>query len=274
MSTDASRPLAGQRVLVTGAALGIGSGVAIACAQAGADLALHYFNEESEMEATATAIRACGRKAVVLKGDFRRTEDIQSVAEGAEAALGGIDILVNNAGHTATCPFDEVTPALFDAMFGVNIRAMFFLTQHLSRGMAKRRHGVVINIASLHAFLGRAGHSVYAASKGAVVSLTSQLAVELAAHGIRVNAIAPGTCISDNHRGTSSDAEIAAAGTKLPAGYFSVPEQLGDLVVFLASAQGRYFVGQTLRFDGGYSVLFPLVGDFRQQPPPTGQRYL
>ncbi|MBA3710628.1 MAG: SDR family oxidoreductase, partial [Planctomycetes bacterium] len=188
--------------------------------------------------------------------------------------LGGIDILVNNAGITATCPFAEVTDTLFDTLFAVNVKAMYFMTQRIAQGMAAIGGGVVVNLASLHAWFGVREHSLYAATKGAIVSLTSQLAVELAPLGIRVNAVAPGTCVGENQR-AADPTHAGVDAPHLPAGYYSVPADVGRLVVFLAGPQADYFVGQTLRFDGGYSVLFPTMPDFRVPlPARQGGRYL
>ncbi len=262
--------LAGRSVLVTGAGTGIGRGIAIACAEAGADVALHYFDEADGAATAATAIRALGRQAVTIRGDFRNLADVERVADEALRQLGSIDVLVNNAGITASAPCGEVTPEFFDTVFAVNVRAGYFLTTRLAPVLARRGGGSVINLASLHAFFGVREHSVYAATKGAIVALTAQLAVELAPIGIRVNAIAPGTCVGENHRATQPDADFIEAAKSLPAGYYCEPVEVGRLAVFLASSDGRYFVGQTLRFDGGYSALLPLGPDFRT---PLGQRW-
>ncbi len=276
MSTQGrSTTLNGLRVLVSGGGVGIGRGLALACAAAGADVVIHCYDELAGAASAEAEIKRMGRRVAVIPADLRRFTEVGRLAEQAILAMGGIDVLINNAGITATRPFLEVQEDWFDSYLAVNLKATYFLTQGIARDMAMRGHGVVINIASLHAFLGRREHSVYAAGKGAIVSLTSQLAVELAPLGIRVNAIAPGTCIGENQLPLVTPELLSAGGKALPAGYFSTPQDLGGLAVFLASDAGRYFVGQTLRFDGGYSVLFPNVVDHNAPLPPSyGARYL
>jgi NAD(P)-dependent dehydrogenase (short-subunit alcohol dehydrogenase family) len=256
------KPLLGRRALITGAGTGIGRGIALSCARAGADIALHYHDEEDSAAATIAEIRAMGRTATPIRGDFRRAGEAERVGARALEALGGIDLLVNNAGITATRPLAEVDAAMFTGLMAVNVGAMLFLTQRLAPAMAAQGHGVVINLASLHAYFGRREHSVYAATKGAVVALTTQLAVELGPLGIRVNAIAPGTCVTETQRASAPRHDFAAEGKRMPCGYFSEPRHVGELVVFLASPAADHFTGQTLRFDGGFSALFPNVADF------------
>jgi NAD(P)-dependent dehydrogenase (short-subunit alcohol dehydrogenase family) len=142
---------------------------------------------------------------------------------------------------------------------------MLFLTRAMAPRMAARGGGVVVNLASLHAFLARRDHVVYAATKGAIVAATRVLAVELAPQRIRVHAIAPGTC---------SDQDQAHGGS-FPAGRVSRPEEIGRLVAFLAGDDGVHFTGQCLRYDGGWSAMFPAVEDFREPATaPWGERYL
>ena len=181
----------GKRVLITGAGTGIGRGIALELARRGCRVAVHYSHSAAGAEATVAEIAAQGGEARSFAADFRHVDQVQGLAAPVLDYLGGLDVLVNNAGITANVPFDRVTPEQFDTLYGVNIRAMFFLTQALVPALEKSR-GCVVNITSIHAYEGMREHTVYAGTKGAIVSFTRTLAVELAPRGIRVNGCAPG----------------------------------------------------------------------------------
>lgn len=254
---------AGQRVLVTGADTGIGRGVALEFAAAGAAVALHYPHQpEGALEAVA-AIRAGGGRAEAFQADFNDVAQVQRLAAQAAEFLGGVDVLVNNAGITMNKPFEEVTVAQFDTLVHVNLRAMFFLTQAVVPGMAAQGRGAVINLASIHAYAGMTEHTVYAATKGAIVAYTRVLSIELAPKGIRVNAIAPGWILTENHLKVLTDFDEAVAAEAIPAGFVGRPRDVGRLALFLASAEARYIIGETLVLDGGQTAIMPNTGDFR-----------
>src|SRR5262249_30660547 len=177
---------------------------------------------------------------------------------------GGVHVLVNNAGITMNLPFEQVTVEQFDTLYNVNIRAMFFLTQAVLPSLRAAGQGVVINLASIHAFLGMTEHTVYAGTKGAIAAFTRVLALELGPKGIRVNAIAPGWILVENHLKTLAHFDEAESAATIPAGIIGKPRDVGRLAIFLASDDGRYFTGQTLLFDGGQSAIMPLTGDFRE----------
>ncbi len=254
---------AGKRVLVTGSDTGIGRGVALEFAAAGAAVALHYpLGPEGALEAVEK-IRQAGGRAEAFQADFNDMAQVQRLAAQAQEFLGGLDVLVNNAGITMNKPFEQVTVAQFDLLFNVNIRAMFFLTQALVPALAANRNGAVINLASIHAFEGMTEHTVYAATKGAIVAYTRVLSIELAQKGIRVNAIAPGWILTEGHLKTLQDFDEARDSLTIPVGFIGRPRDVGRLAMFLASDDGRYLSGQTLVLDGGQTAIMPNSGDFR-----------
>jgi NAD(P)-dependent dehydrogenase (short-subunit alcohol dehydrogenase family) len=255
--------MAGQRVLVSGSDTGIGRGVALEFAREGAAVALHYPTEESGARTAVESIRGEGGKAEAFQADFNDLEQIRALAANAIEFLGGLDVLINNAGITMNMPFEKVTPAQFDTLYNVNVRGMFFLTQAAVQPMIAQGRGVVINLASNHAFFGMTEHTVYAGTKGAIVAFTRVLALELAPKGIRVNAVAPGWILVENHYKVLGEVDEAAEARGIPAGFIGKPRDVGRLAIFLASDDSKYIVGQTLNFDGGEGVIMSGTGDFR-----------
>jgi NAD(P)-dependent dehydrogenase (short-subunit alcohol dehydrogenase family) len=268
--------MGGKRVLVTGAGTGIGRGVALAFAHAGADVVLHHSASAEGAESAVQTIRSLGRKARSVSGDFTQIEAVRETARSALDFLGGLDVLVNNAGITANMPFDEITPEIFDRLFQVNVRAQFFLTQAVLPAMVDAGKGIVINLTSIHAYSALTEHAVYAATKAAIVSYTRVAALELIQKGIRMNAIAPGWIFVENHRTTLGDGfDLEAAGRGIPTGFIGTPLDVGNLAIYLASDESRYIVGQSIVCDGGQTLVMPLTGDFRgRRSEQWGKRYL
>ena len=254
----------GKRALVTGSGTGIGRGIALEFAKEGAAVALHYCHSGGGAWAAVEQIQAAGGRAEAFQADFDNLDEIRGLGAQAIEFLDGIDVLVNNAGITMNLPFEQVQPEQFDRLYHVNIRAMFFLTQAVVPNIAERGGGVIINISSVHAFSGMTEHSVYAGTKGAIVAFTRELALELAPKGIRVNCIAPGGVLVENHLKAIPDLDPEAIGRELPAGFIAEPRDIGRVAVFLASDDARYFIGQTLVVDGGQTAIMPLTGDFRE----------
>jgi len=258
-----------RRVLVTGAGTGIGRGVGLAFAEAGADVVFHYSHSSDGAESAAQEAAGMGVKAAALQADFNDLDDVRGLADRTGDFLGGVDVLVNNSGITMNRPFFDVTPEQFDTLYNVNIRAMFFLTQAVARGMDKG--STVINLTSVHAYSGFIDHSVYAGTKGAIVAFTRTLSLELIQKGVRVNAIAPGWIVVENHYKAMGDIDLQEGAYNIPAGFVGEPRDVGGLALFLASDASRYIVGQTFLIDGGQLSLMPNTGDFRKGSLEMGQ---
>ncbi len=272
----ANQKMQGKRVLVTGSGTGIGRGIALEFAKEGAAVALHYSHSSAGAESAAEEIRDSGGKSQAFQADFTQLDQVQRLAAEAIEFLDGIDILVNNAGITMNMPFESVTPKQFDTLYHVNVRSPFFLAQAVLPPMVAQGKGVVINLSSVHAFAGLREHSVYAGTKGAIISYTRELSLELMPKGVRVNTIAPGWVHVENQDKTmGADFDWDAAGLQLPAGFISVPADIGKLAVFLASDDARYIIGQTLIIDGGQLAIMAATGNFREpMKEQFGQGYV
>jgi len=259
----------GKKVLVTGSGTGIGRGIALEFAREGADVALHYAHSDAGAKSAAEEIVAMGRKATVIKASFENVDEVVRLGAEATAFLGGIDCLVNNSGITFNKPFVKITPEQYDTVFNVNIRAQFFLTQHVVQHMLNNGGGAIVNLTSIHGVQGAPEHAVYAATKGAIIAFTRTLGVELAHKGIRVNAIAPGWVMVENHRkifpGYTDEGALEAAKNSVPLGRPGFPKDIAKLALFLCSEDAEYIVGQTIIADGGTTALMSLISDFRTE---------
>ncbi len=261
--------MSGKRVLVTGSGTGIGREIALEFARQGASVALHFAHDEQGARTAVADIRAMGRRTEAFKADFDRVDEAQRLGEQAIEFLGGLDCLVNNAGITFNKPFLDVTPEQFDRLYHVNIRAQFFLTQRAVAEMLTHGGGAICNITSIHGLSGAPEHCVYAGTKGALISHTRSLAVELAHKGIRVNAIAPGWVTVENYyravRGFNEADAARVAAEKVPLGRSGLKLEIAKLAVFLCSEDAAYIVGQTIVADGGTTSLMSLISDFRNK---------
>ena len=251
MATDAS-DLGGKVALVTGAQQGIGRAIAVALAQAGADVAINYLNNAEAAKQVAGAVTALGRRAIVVPGSVADLAAGSALVASTVAQLGGIDLLVNNAGVFPRTPFLNLTEEDWDFVLGVNLKGTFFCAQAAARAMvASGRPGGIINLAS-QAITGVSPHGVhYAASKGGIVSLTRAMALELAPHRIRVNAIAPGLTNTAQPRYGHSEEELQEMASRIPVGHMGEPEDIAAVAVFLASDRSSFMTGQTLHANGG-----------------------
>ena len=244
--------LAGKRALVTGASRGLGRGMAVALAAAGADVVCAA-SRPGGADGTAAAIARTGRRAWAVAADLADRDPLLAMAEEAARLAGGIDILVNNAGTIRRHPAAEFPVADWDAVLRADLDAVFLLSQHFGRAMVKAGGGKIINIASLLSFSGGITIAAYTASKHAVAGLTKALANEWAGHNVQVNAIAPGYFRTDNTRALQDDpARSAEISARIPAGRWGVPADLAGAVIFLASRASEYVNGHVLVVDGGW----------------------
>jgi NAD(P)-dependent dehydrogenase (short-subunit alcohol dehydrogenase family) len=243
--------LQGRVALVTGAQQGIGKASALALAQAGADVVVNYFDDEASAAAIVAEIEACGRRATSVRGNVSDEHDIARMLD-ATHTLGGIDILVNNAGIFPRVAFLDMTSSEWDAVLGVNLKGTFLCSQAAAKQMiGASKPGAIVNITSVAALRGSPRGTHYVASKAGIIGLTRASALELAEHHVRVNAVAPGLTDTAQPRDGMTEAQIADTAAAIPLGGITRPEDIANMVVFLASEEARQMTGQTVSVNGG-----------------------
>jgi NAD(P)-dependent dehydrogenase (short-subunit alcohol dehydrogenase family) len=242
--------------IVTGAGKGIGAEIALAYADAGADVAL-LARTVADLEQIATGVEERGRRALIVPTNVMDLEALPPAVEQIVAELGGVDILVNNAGIGIAKPLVDYTEEDWDRQLGVNLKGMFFATQEAARLMIPKRRGKIVNFASTAAFVSSSTpETAYDISKGGVRQLTISVAAELAPHNINVNAVAPGTIMTDlTLRVLNTEEKMARASAKIPLGRLGKPEDMVGPVLFLCSQEAAYVTGHVLVVDGGW-LLF------------------
>jgi NAD(P)-dependent dehydrogenase (short-subunit alcohol dehydrogenase family) len=257
--------MSNRKVLVTGSDTGIGREIALEFAREGAAVAFHYPHDDQGVVPAVRDVISAGGKAHAFRADFNHIDQVRRLGNEAVAFLGGLDVLINNSGITMNMPFEKVTPKQYDTLYNVNIRASFFLTQTVLPALTSSGSGgVVINIASIHAFEGLPQHTVYAGTKGAVVAYTRALAIELARKGVRVNAIAPGAVPVENYQKAGLTMDWKEFNDLIPAGFYGTPLDIARVALFLASDDARYIVGQTVVVDGGTTAWLPFSNAFKK----------
>lgn len=268
----------GKRVLVTGSGTGLGREIALEFARQGADIILHH--SHSPADSVKQEIESLGRKVAVVRADLSDLEQTFALADKAITAFGGLDCLVNNSGICLNRPFLENTPAEFEKIYNVNVRAQFFLMQKFAAHVVGRHgEGTVCNISSIHGMSGAPEHAIYAGTKGAIIAQTRTIAIEMAHKGVRVNAIAPGWVTVESYSkslpGFNEEDAKKAAAEKVPLGRSGYKSEIGKLAVFLCSEDSGYIVGQTIVADGGTTSLMSLISDFRTRSSAQfGRDYL
>lgn len=238
--------------LVTGAQQGIGRACALALAAAGHDVAINWLDDREAAEAAAEGVRAAGRKAVLVQGDVGAGAAVcAALVEEAAAGIGTVEVLVNNAGIFPRAEFLEMEERQWDQVFAVNLKGSVFCAQAAARAMvAAGVAGCIVNLAS-SAVRGTPVGVHYSATKNGVVGITRSMALALAPHGIRVNAVAPGLTDTAQPRHGNTDEEVRAMGAALPLGRLGRPEDIADMAVFLASPGAAWITGQVYHVNGG-----------------------
>ena len=244
--------LAGRVALVTGASRGIGAACCRLLALAGCDIGLNYRRRTDRAAALGAEIERLGRRAVLLQADVIDPMQVDAIVRQLTDELGGIDILVNNAGIWTRGSLETMTDADWARMVGVNLTGAFHLCRSVVPAMKARGGGSIVNIASSAGQRGEAHHAHYAASKGGLIALTKSLAVELAEHGIRVNAVSPGWIRTDMTEAFLEPERIdQSLKEPIPLGRPGEPEDVAGPVAFLCSDLARHITGATLNVNGG-----------------------
>jgi 3-oxoacyl-[acyl-carrier protein] reductase len=242
------RTLDGQIALVTGASRGIGRAVALALAEAGAEVVVNYSSSPDAADAVVSEIKGSGGQAYALQANVADEEAVNGLIKTVIERSGRIDVLVNNAGITRDGLLMRMKTEDWQSVINLNLSGVFLCTRAVTRPMLKQKSGRIINITSVVGLMGNAGQSNYAAAKAGVVGFTRSTAKEMASRGITVNAVAPGFIATDMTKDLDAEGILAA----IPLGRFGTPEQVAGAVRFLAAdPAAAYITGQVLQVDGG-----------------------
>ena len=236
--------------VVTGASRGIGRSIALALAAAGATVVVNYRSQAEAAEAVVAEITAAGGQASAIQADVASSDDVEQLFKTVLERYGSIDILVNNAGITRDTLLLRMKEDDFDSVINTNLRGPYLCTKAVLRPMTKARAGRIINISSVVGLMGNAGQDNYAAAKAGIIGFTKSTAREMASRNITVNAVAPGY-IDTELTGVLSDSVRESILTSIPLGRLGTPEDVANLVCFLASDAASYITGQTFTVDGG-----------------------
>ena len=242
-----------KTVLITGAATGIGRETAILMAQAGYDVIINYIGSQEAATAVQKECIALGSDTKIYMADVSDYAAVEAMVAQIVKDYGHIDVLVNNAGITKDNLMLRMSEADFDRVINVNLKGSFNCLKHVSRVMMKQRHGSIINMSSVVGLSGNVGQANYSASKAGVVGLTKTAAKELAGRGIRVNAVAPGYIDTAMTAVLAQDVKDKIL-SHIPLGSLGTPQDVAQLVAFLASDSSRYITGQVISVDGGMAM--------------------
>jgi 3-oxoacyl-[acyl-carrier protein] reductase len=244
--------LSGKVALVTGASRGIGAGIGMALARHGADVAVNYLRSHERAEALCLCIRSLGRQAHPVQADVTSAEDVSRMVEEVEQALGPIDVLVNNAGHNPVRNILDIGEVDWDWVLGLNLKAYYRCTKAVLPGMLARSDGRIINITSISGQRGGLSGDVdYSAAKAGIMGFTRALARWAAPRGVLVNAVAPGYIETEHLLDTVDPERLARRREQVPLGRFGTPEEVGEVVAFLAGPGSAYIVGEIISVNGG-----------------------
>ena len=249
-----SLDLSGKIALVTGAGRGIGRSVALALGSAGAKVAVNYNSSEEAAREVVGAIESDGGEAKAIKADVSKAAEVDEMVNSLVKEWGRIDILVNNAGIARDNLMMRMSQEEWDAVMDTNLRSAYFCSRAVLRPMLRNRWGRIISISSVVGLTGNAGQANYAAAKAGLIGFTKSLAREVGSRNITANAVAPGFIQTDITAGLSDDIK-AAALKNIPAEKFGEPEDVANVVLFLASDLAAYITGQVVNVDGGM-VMF------------------
>ena len=245
--------LEGKIALVTGAAKGIGRAIALALAADGATVVVNYNGSKERAEQVVEEIKALGADGMAYQCNVADTAATADMVKEVIKTYGKLDILVNNAGITRDNLIMKMSEEDFDAVIDANLKGCFNTIKAVSRQMLKQRAGRIINITSVSGILGNAGQANYAASKAGIIGLTKTMARELASRGITVNAVAPGFVDTDMTQVLPENVKEAATA-QIPLGRFGKPEDIANMVAYLASEKASYITGQIISVDGGIAI--------------------
>ena len=243
--------LSGKVALVTGAQQGIGRAIAVALARDGADVGVNFLDEPSAAERVADEIRSLGRRSLAVQADVAQAASVEAMVAAVVDALGPPEVLVNNAGVFPRASFLELQECEWDHVLGVNLKGSFLCAQAVARALvACDRPGAIVNISS-SAVRGDARGVHYSASKAGVVGLTRAMALALAPHRIRVNAIAPGLTDTQQPRYGNTEEQLAVRAREIPLGRMARPEEIAGVAVFLATSEACWITGELIHVNGG-----------------------
>lgn len=240
----------GRVALVTGGGRGIGRATAVRLAESGAKVAVSYRANDEAAEETARLVREAGAECELFKGDVASSDDVAALIKGVNEAFGPVEILVNNAGTTRDNIMMRMKDAQFDEVIATNLKGTYLCTRAVLRGMVRARWGRIISVSSVVGLIGNAGQANYAASKAGIIGFTKSIAREVGNRGITANTVAPGYIKTELTAGLPEEITERVLG-QVPIGRLGEPEEVAEVVAFLAGEGAAYVTGQTLAVDGG-----------------------
>ncbi len=244
----------GKVAVVTGSSRGIGRAVALKLAELGANVVVNGTKLDGAKK-VAHEIEALGRDAIAVAADVSNYQNVKKMFDSAIKEFGSADILVNNAGIVSQGPFLKMDEGQWDRLIDVDLKGVFLCSREAANHMTRQKYGKIVNIASIAGMMGFSGLAHYCSAKAAVISFTREISIELAPHGINVNAVAPGAIETDMTKGIMEHPEsLKAVVNRIPMGRLGRPDEIAAAVAFLASDEASYINGATLVVDGGWTT--------------------